>query len=156
MPQGRVAGDSGHANPAKLLAIPEGVTYTRPKRHHRLPIVAVMNHVLRPLLVAAMAIAPLLAGLPPAAVDSGRVASLRTPTPAPLDGSREDDAGTPAEQFEQDDLEQEEDRGLLVFAVAPTPPALDSAGRCAGLPDGALVRAPRSRPHSSRGPPRGC
>lgn len=115
-----------------------------------------MNHAPRLLLILSMAIAPLLAGLPSEAFESGRVACLRASTPAPLDGSREDDAGTPAEQFEEDDLEQEGDRGLLIFAVAPSTPALDATGRWLGPRDGALVRAPRSLTHLSRGPPRGC
>jgi hypothetical protein len=112
-----------------------------------------MLNTLRTLLIALVAASPLLSGLQLAAADPFPPTALRSSDPAPLDGSREDDAGAIAEQCEEDDTEEEQSRVLHVFAASVS--AFDGAQavRLIAASSGSQAEISRPRLHPSRGPP---
>lgn len=110
-----------------------------------------MLNTLRPLLIALVAASPLLAGLKLSAADPFPPTILRSFDPAPAEGSREDDAGTLAEQCEEDDIEEEQSRVLQVSAASAFDHA--HASRLIAPSSGAAAEITRPRLHPSRGPP---
>jgi len=112
-----------------------------------------MLNSLRTLLIALAAASPLLSGLQLAAADPFPPTVLRSSDPTPLDGSREDDAGTLAEQCEEDDTEQEQCRVPTVCSALTSAAHDDDAVRRAAVSTGSLAEISRPRLHLSRGPP---
>jgi hypothetical protein len=112
-----------------------------------------MLTTLRTLLIALVAAAPLVSGLQLAAADPFPSTGLRSSEPTPVDGSREDDAGTLAEQCEEDDTEEEQSRVLRVFTASAS--AFDGAHavRLIASSSGSPAEISRPRLHPSRGPP---
>jgi hypothetical protein len=112
-----------------------------------------MLNTLRTLLIALVAASPLLSGLELVTADPFPPTVLRSSDPTPVDGSREDDAGTLAEQCEEDDTEEEQSRVLHVFAASAS--AFDGAHavRLIAASSGSQAEISRPRLHPSRGPP---
>jgi hypothetical protein len=112
-----------------------------------------MLNTLRTLLIALVAASPLLAGLQLVAADPFPPTALRSFDPTPVEGSREDDAGTLVEQCEEDDTEEEQSRVLQVSAASAS--AFDDAQavRLVAASSGSLAEITRPRLHPSRGPP---
>lgn len=112
-----------------------------------------MLKTLRTLLIALAAISPLLAGLQMAACDVADAVAIRSAVPSPFDGHREDDAGTRAEQSEEDDTEEEvahdlEFVSLAMAAHQPRPPQWSTTSG-----ETSLERSSGRRSPHSRGPP---
>jgi hypothetical protein len=112
-----------------------------------------MFKTLRTLLIALAAAAPLLAGLQMAACDIADSVAIRSAVPSPFDGHREDDAGTRAEQAEQDDTEEEVVRDLhfVALAMAGHVPAGPRRSKTGG--ETSPARSAGRCPPYSRGPP---
>jgi hypothetical protein len=70
-----------------------------------------MVKTLRTLLIALALASPVFAGMPWAG-ESAAEPAIHTADSRPLEGSRQDDAGTLAEQAEEEDGEEEESRDL--------------------------------------------
>jgi len=118
--------------------------------------IADMLSSLRTLLIALAAASPLLSGLQLVAADPFPPTVLRSSDPTPLDGSREDDAGTLAEQCEEDDTEQEQYRVLPTCSASASAVHDHDAIRRVAVSTGSLAEVSRPRLHLSRGPPSRC
>jgi hypothetical protein len=116
-------------------------------------MIADMFHTLRTLLIALAAASPLLSGLQLVAADPFPPTVLRSADPTSFDGSREDDAGTVAEQCEEDDTEQEQCRVLAMSSASASASHDDDAVRRVAMSTGSLAEISRPRLHLSRGPP---
>ena len=112
-----------------------------------------MLNTLRTLLIALVAASPLLSGLQLVAADPFPPTVLRSSDPTPVDGSREDDAGTLAEQCEEDDTEEEQNRGPQIVAASASVSDASHAVRLVAAPFGSLAEITRARLHPARGPP---
>jgi len=112
-----------------------------------------MLKTLRTLLIALAAASPLLSGMQLVAADPFPPTVLRSSDGTPLNGSREDDAGTLAEQCEEDDTEQEQCRVLPIGPASASAARDDDAVRLAAVSTGSLTEISRPRLHLSRGPP---
>jgi hypothetical protein len=116
-------------------------------------IVDGMVKTLRTFLIALAVASPVLSGLPWTAADASASVIVQEAGSRPLEGSREDDAGTVAEPAEEADGEEEESRGLHLggaVAVAQVPVA---PGGFVLVPSGRRSLASLANPHLSRGPP---
>lgn len=108
---------------------------------------------IRVLLTAVVFVSPLLAGLQGAFAVGVATASVGSPDLAPLDGSRQDDAGTLIEESGEDEAEEEDSR-IEHDAVAASPDsAADVPGRFSPAIHRILSPVCTSRTALSRGPP---
>jgi hypothetical protein len=112
-----------------------------------------MLKTLRTLLIALAAVSPLLAGLQMAACDVADAVAIRSAVPSPFDGHREDDAGTRAEQSEEDDTEEEVAHDLQFVALAMAAHQPRAPQRSTTSDATSLARSSGRRSPHSRGPP---
>lgn len=112
-----------------------------------------MLALLRILLVTLVAAAPLLAGLQAVAADRDAVAAIGAADSSPLDGHREDDAGTLLEESGEQDAEEDEFRVDHPWMTLAQGIAGDALGRFSSCGDRPVQPSRRAAAALSRGPP---
>ena len=113
-----------------------------------------MHFSLRSLLIAVAVLATVVAGLRDAFAEARSAAiAISADDASPLDGSREDDSGTPSEQMEEDDSEEESGRELHLVATSHLSSELRSCGSGLALPCPVAAPSARGSVSFSRGPP---
>jgi len=108
---------------------------------------------LRFLLVALVTAAPLLAGLQAVAADHDAVAVIGAAGSSPLDGHREDDAGTLLEESGELDAEEDEVRIDHPWMTLARDLGGDAPGRFSPSRDRPVQPTRRAAAALSRGPP---
>jgi hypothetical protein len=116
-------------------------------------LVAGMVKTLRTFLIALAVASPVLSGLPWTAADASASVIVREAGSQPLEGSREDDAGTVVEQAEEGDSEEEESRGLHLGGAVAVAQVPVTPGGFVLVPSGRRSLASLANQHLSRGPP---
>lgn len=109
--------------------------------------------ILQTLLVCAVAVSPLLAGIRDASAHGVSTVAVGSPGSSPLDGGRQDDAGTLAEENGEDEIEQDDSRIEHGWMAAMPDSAADVPGRFSPVIHRILSPVRSNRTALSRGPP---